>query len=226
MYIENERGNAPLYLAATLDSVKMSKCIAKVDCKLIGVRNNEEMTHLFLAALNGKKHAFLYLDGFCSQDDRYHYYRSNNGKTVLHSAINGEFFEKGLSPLHVMATKPSTFKSGSCLAGFDKIVYYCTFVDELKHDKVREEEEEEKKPKLPENYQTCINIFVLFRDAFCVPFGRGKDKPKQKDMERQPQENLTFPPNYQFWFEVVKLITKAMLIILGCGYDAWLGCCW
>ncbi|KAL7230741.1 hypothetical protein ACSBR2_009094 [Camellia fascicularis] len=93
MYIENERRNAPLYLAATLDSVKMSKCIAKVDCKLIGVRNNEEMTHLFLAALNGKKHAFLYLDGFCSQDDRYHYYRSNNGKTVLHSAINGEFFD-------------------------------------------------------------------------------------------------------------------------------------
>ncbi|KAI8032562.1 hypothetical protein LOK49_LG01G02345 [Camellia lanceoleosa] len=79
------------------------------------------------------------------------------------------------------------------------------------------QEEEKKKPKLPENYQTCINIFVLFRDAFCVPFERGKDKPKQKDMERQAQENLTFPPNYQFWFEVVKLITKAMLIILGCG---------
>ncbi|THF94545.1 hypothetical protein TEA_002657 [Camellia sinensis var. sinensis] len=107
----------------------MCKCIAKVDCKLIGVRNKKEMTPLFLAALNG------------------------------------------------------------------------TFVDELKQDKVREEEEERKKPKLPENYQTCINIFVLFRDAFCVP----------------SQENLTFPPNYQFWFEVVKLITKAMLIILGCG---------
>ncbi|GMP26136.1 hypothetical protein CsSME_00002711 [Camellia sinensis var. sinensis] len=145
----------------------MSKCIAKVNCKLIGVRNNEEMTPLFLAALNGKKHAFLCLDDLCSQDDRYHYYRSNNGETVLHSAINGEFF--GLSPLHVMATKPSAFKSGCRLAGFDKIIYYCTFVDELKLDKVREEEEKEKKPKLSENYQTCINIFVLFRDAFCVP---------------------------------------------------------
>ncbi|XP_028088906.1 uncharacterized protein LOC114289383 isoform X3 [Camellia sinensis] len=122
-----------------------------------------------------------------------------------------------------MATKPSAFKSGCRLAGFDKIIYYCTFVDELKLDKVREEEEKEKKPKLSENYQTCINIFVLFRDAFCVPC---KDKPKQKDMERQAQENLTFPPNYQFWFEVVKLITKAMLIILGCGCDAWPGCCW
>ncbi|GMP26137.1 hypothetical protein CsSME_00002711 [Camellia sinensis var. sinensis] len=71
----------------------MSKCIAKVNCKLIGVRNNEEMTPLFLAALNGKKHAFLCLDDLCSQDDRYHYYRSNNGETVLHSAINGEFFD-------------------------------------------------------------------------------------------------------------------------------------
>ncbi|KAI7993119.1 hypothetical protein LOK49_LG12G02017 [Camellia lanceoleosa] len=145
----------------------MSKCIAKVDCKLIGVRNKEEMTPLFLVALNGKKHAFLCLDDLCSQDDCYHYCRRNNGEIVLHSAFNGEFF--GLSSLHVMATKPSAFKSGSCLAGFDKIVYYCTFVDELRHDKVREEEEEEKKPKLLENYQTCVNIFVLFRDAFCVP---------------------------------------------------------
>ncbi|KAL7176718.1 hypothetical protein ACSBR2_030129 [Camellia fascicularis] len=170
------------------------------------------MTPLFLAALNGKKHAFLCLDDLCSQDDCYHYCRRNNGETVLHSAINREFFDlafqiicqygdlvnyvpKKDSPLHVMATKPSAFKSGSRLAGFDKIVYYCTFVDELKHDKVREEEEEERKPKLLENYQTCINIFALFRDAFCVPFGRGKDKPKQKDIERQ-------------------------------GCVAWPGCCW
>ncbi|GMP26138.1 hypothetical protein CsSME_00002712 [Camellia sinensis var. sinensis] len=70
-------------------------------------------------------------------------------------------------------------------------------------------------------YYCIISFFHHVMSAntnhFLFSIGRGKDKPKQKDMERQAQENLTFPPNYQFWFEVVKLITKAMLIILGCG---------
>ncbi|CAL5368642.1 unnamed protein product [Camellia sinensis] len=175
--------------SATLGSVKMSKCIAKVNCKLIGVRNNEEMTPLFLAALNGKKHAFLCLDDLCSQDDRYHYYRSNNGETVLHSAINGEFFDLAFQIicqygdlvnyvpkkdcLHSMLWPPSPppSKVDAALQGSTKsFTTVSTFVDELKLDKVREEEGKEKKPKLSENYQTCINIFVLFRDAFCVPF--------------------------------------------------------
>ncbi|KAI7992548.1 hypothetical protein LOK49_LG12G02022 [Camellia lanceoleosa] len=176
----------------------MSKCIAKVDCKLIGVRNKEEMTPLFLVALNGKKHAFLCLDDLCSQDDCYHYCRRNNGEIVLHSAFNGEFF--GLSSLHVMATKPSAFKSGSCLAGFDKIVYYCTFVDELRHDKVREEEEEEKKPKLRRTIKLSQHLCIVQGCLLCTFSGESH-----------------ISSQLPILIEVVKLITKAMLIILGCG---------
>ncbi|KAL7246705.1 hypothetical protein ACSBR2_001752 [Camellia fascicularis] len=87
LHLKNEKGNTPLHLAATLGNGKMCKYIATVDCELIGVRNKEETTPLFLATLNGKKHAFFCLDDLCSQEDHYNYCRKNNGDTILHSAI-------------------------------------------------------------------------------------------------------------------------------------------
>lgn len=41
--------------------------------------------------------------------------------------------EEGFSPLDTLATKPSCFKSGSNLRGWDKIIYKCKYIINLKH---------------------------------------------------------------------------------------------
>lgn len=35
--------------------------------------------------------------------------------------------EEGYSPLHLLASKPSAFKSGSHLRPFKRIIYYCKY---------------------------------------------------------------------------------------------------
>ncbi|KAK9180467.1 hypothetical protein WN943_029676 [Citrus x changshan-huyou] len=37
--------------------------------------------------------------------------------------------ENGLTPLHILASKPNAFKSGSRLGLFDRIIYYCKYID-------------------------------------------------------------------------------------------------
>ncbi|KAG6703548.1 hypothetical protein I3842_07G089400 [Carya illinoinensis] len=123
--IQNDRGNTPLHSAAST--------------------GNE--TPLFMAALHGKKAAFFCLHYICQLVDvrgRFQYSRKN-GDTILHCAIAGDYFdlafqiiklypelaslinEEGLTPLHLLASKPSAFRSGSQLEGFDKIIYHNHF---------------------------------------------------------------------------------------------------
>ncbi|CAL5427609.1 unnamed protein product [Camellia sinensis] len=237
--IKNERGNTPLHLAAASGSFEMCYWIAIEHPNLIFIRNNENMNPLFLAALNGKKDAFLCLDNLSSnKKPLLEYCRGSNGDTFLHAALNGEYFalnlynEKGFTPLHVLATKPSSFKS--------------TFVEELKEDKrervPKPESQLEKQPKLPENYQACFFIYGLYQKVVRVIHtkknnGQQQTKGKSKDTGnnnthhkidlespdmkgckiRNFHEHDIFPPNYKSCFEPVKLMYKAFLIILGCG---------
>lgn len=93
--IGDERGSTPLHIAAGLGNVSMCKCIATADPKLIGKRNHENETPFFLAALHGHKDAFLCLHYLCaSVDDGYTYSRRNDGETILHCAISGDYFGK------------------------------------------------------------------------------------------------------------------------------------
>ena len=55
------------------------------------IRNNDGETPLFLAALNGKKETFGFLN---AQFTEAHHVRRNNGDTILHAAIAGEYFSK------------------------------------------------------------------------------------------------------------------------------------
>ncbi|KAF5930424.1 hypothetical protein HYC85_031297 [Camellia sinensis] len=145
--IKNERGNTPLHLAAASGSLAMCDSIANKHPNLIFIQNKEQMNPLFLAALNGKKDAFLCLDNLCcDKKPLLEYCRGSNADTFLHAALNREYFdlsfqiicrygelgnyynEKGFTPLHVLATKPSSCKSGERLGCLDAIIYYCKFI--------------------------------------------------------------------------------------------------
>jgi ankyrin repeat protein len=91
--MKNEQGNTPLHVAASMGSVGMCECIAQVDPSLVGARNEDSETPFFLAALHGKKEAFLCLLGICGRDAGYDYSRKkNDGETILHCAIAGDHF--------------------------------------------------------------------------------------------------------------------------------------
>ncbi|TQD99260.1 hypothetical protein C1H46_015049 [Malus baccata] len=278
--IQNERGNTPLHIAAWMGNVTMCSCLANGHPSLVTACNVDNETPLFLAAVYGKKDAFLCMHHIYIPtlgDDprkRYNYCRRNNGDTILHCAISGDYFDlafqiillyedlvksvnaQGFSPLHILATKPSAFKSGSHLSLFQKIIYYCIYVDELKKEQRKEgiikTFKEEENPKHPENYQTCINFLRLFgrtmevfwaltnplsvclvseamdaRDSDSVNLSDEESveiimgtEIKSADPENPSnpgQGHQKFPVNYNTCFEFVKLISKAMLIVLGLG---------
>ncbi|CAN6694003.1 unnamed protein product [Malus baccata var. baccata] len=267
LQIQNERGNTPLHIAAWMGNVKLCCCLAEAQPSLVITFNVDNETPLFLAAVYGKKDAFLRMHHIYTPtfgDDpqkRYNYCRRNDGDTILHSAISGDYFDlafqiiylygdlvnyvnaQGFSPLHLLATKPSAFKSGSQLGLFQKIIYYCIYVDELKADRSNEgiikTFKVEEKPNYPENYQICINFIRLFRETIpgviknVVQANQRQRREKNSaDPENQRTLNTSnsgsksndlsqghqkFPRNYTTCFEFVKLISKAMLIVLGLG---------
>ncbi|KAL2535687.1 ankyrin repeat-containing protein ITN1 [Forsythia ovata] len=90
--IGNELGNMPLHLAASLGNVKMCKLIAGVDSRLIGERNKDNETPFFLAVLHGNRDAFLCLHSMCKGEGYAYCKKKDNGETILHSAIGGEYF--------------------------------------------------------------------------------------------------------------------------------------
>ncbi|KAL6133749.1 hypothetical protein ACLB2K_065983 [Fragaria x ananassa] len=150
--LQNLRGNTPLHFAAAQGNVRMCKCIAK-DRSLVDILNKDKETPLFLAALYGKKDAFLCLHYIRTPNkadpEYYSYCRREDGDTILHCAISGEYFDlafqiialykdvvnyvnkDGFSPLHLMASQPSAFRSGSHLSHWNRIIYNCILVDEL-----------------------------------------------------------------------------------------------
>ncbi|XP_075640698.1 uncharacterized protein LOC142612496 [Castanea sativa] len=107
--------------------------------------NNEGESALFLAAFHGHKDAFLYLHSICSPEEGYHLCKRNkqdDQETILHRAITEEYYElsliilhlykdlvnlpneKGMTPLHLLAKKPSAFKSGSRHRWLENIIYH------------------------------------------------------------------------------------------------------
>ncbi|KAL6210598.1 hypothetical protein ACLB2K_015830 [Fragaria x ananassa] len=266
--LQNLRGNTPLHFAAAQGNVRMCKCIAK-DRSLVDILNKDKETPLFLAALHGKKDAFLCLHYIRTPNkpdpEYYSYCRREDGDTILHCAISGEYFDlafqiidlykdivnyvnkDGFSPLHLLADKPSAFMSGSHLRPWTKIIYHCILVDEPNVEKADHFNantilNKENAPKCPENYKTCISFLLAFWKMARVFVNRkeGNIRKCQKestDLENQEttegnsvthkegnsrkcqkestdQEN---PNPYDTCFNFVKLLSKAMLIVLGLG---------
>ncbi|KAG4960316.1 hypothetical protein JHK87_036949 [Glycine soja] len=185
--IQNERKNTALHLAASMGSVGMCECIASSEPSLLNMRNLDGETPLFLAALHGRKHVFLCLhhrsNNTHTKDPNYYSNcRRNDGDTILHSAIAGDYFdlafqiidlygdlvnsvnEDGLTPLHLLANKPSVFKSGGRLGRFEALVYYAIIVNELKVAPSCQQQcptTDKEKNSYPKNYQTCMEFLRM-----------------------------------------------------------------
>ncbi|KAK7848198.1 ankyrin repeat-containing protein itn1 [Quercus suber] len=189
------RLNICILLAAKYDSFSEVKDLVVKEL----FRNKAGESPLFLAAFHGNRQIFLYLHFLllkASDKDLKSIdpaYRRNDGETALHCAIRWEYFdlafeilqvepslayavnELGITPLHLLASKPSVFKSGSHLGWWKSIIYYCIYVEELEHETVRKElvdlvtkgsSVEDITHKFPENYQTCIAFYqVLLKMA-------------------------------------------------------------
>ncbi|XP_015892045.3 uncharacterized protein LOC107426391 isoform X1 [Ziziphus jujuba] len=153
--VPNHSGYTPLHHAASNGSRTMCKCIAEAYPSLVDARTKNTETPLFIAALHGKRGAFFYLHSICSpnSDLRYSYTRRpQDGTTILHAAIDREYFhlayqiiylyedlvdsvnENGLTPLHILATKSSAYKSGSNAGLWKRLIYECIIVKKLKAD--------------------------------------------------------------------------------------------
>ncbi|KAI3460905.1 hypothetical protein Pfo_017568 [Paulownia fortunei] len=211
--IPKEHGNTPLHLAAYLGNVKMCSWIATRDPKLIGIRNKDNETPFFLAVLHGRKDAFLCLHSLCKSGEGYSYCRRNDGETILHSAISGEYFdlafqiihlydkllnsvnERGFSPLHLLASEPSAFRSGSHVRGFHKLIYHCIFVDKLElrpsHHTLPRALQYEANAKYPEDYQTCLSLVLLPRNIIWVTMGCSSQQQDAEDPKGQQLVNKT-----------------------------------
>jgi len=95
--IRNERGDTPLHIAASRGFDRICKCIIGRNnerINLLSLKNKHGETPLFQAAINWRKQAFAYL-AHISQDivDLQDLVR-DNGDSILHTAIQGEYFGK------------------------------------------------------------------------------------------------------------------------------------
>ncbi|XP_028087349.1 uncharacterized protein LOC114288061 isoform X3 [Camellia sinensis] len=163
--LADDRMNTPLHLAATMEG-QQEICVEMAFNRPdgIGLRNEEGETPLFLAALYGySKDSFINLCEICCNNDPdsgltkiYEYgRRSNDDSTVLHCAINEEYFDlaleivhrfpefvhhldqKGYSPLHLLATKATAFKSSCPRTWLQDTIYRCLPENILKWTKDR-----------------------------------------------------------------------------------------
>lgn len=98
--LQNDRGDTPLHLAARLGNNEICRLILSRAQKqdrgheLIRERNIKKETPLFLAAHRGKMEAFRLLLTLFKKENQnpIDICRRENGDTILHSALSGEYF--------------------------------------------------------------------------------------------------------------------------------------
>ncbi|XP_041016689.1 uncharacterized protein LOC121259250 [Juglans microcarpa x Juglans regia] len=150
--------------------------------------------------------------------DGYRFSWRKNGDTILHCAIAGDYFDlafqiirlypklarsvnqKGLTPLHLLASNPSAFRSGSHLGGYYKIIYHCILVDPLEVEvpikqPERTDSPRDKKNLNPETYRACNDLLQLFRRMVRGVTGKNRNgeetekKTERKGGEKTDAEN-------------------------------------
>ncbi|CBI17671.3 unnamed protein product, partial [Vitis vinifera] len=86
----------------------MCRYISAIDTRFVAARNREKETPLFLAALHAGEYFDLSLLIIHLYEDLVNYVD-----------------EKGLTPLHVLAGKPTAFRSGTHLHFIERLIYQC-----------------------------------------------------------------------------------------------------
>ncbi|KAJ8899420.1 hypothetical protein K2173_018394 [Erythroxylum novogranatense] len=267
LLVRNKRGDTPLHIAASQGSVNMCHCIAEVDYALVSARNHDKETPFFLTVLHGKEEAFHCLYKIVTRvhhEDTLDILRGNGGDTILHAAISGEYFnmafqiihlydqrspsnqahelvnarnERGVTPLHILASKPTAFRSGNHLKGYSRVIYHCTFVDGLKEDDGLKEETVSSEnvsckhatkksdesnfidAQCPKNYHTVVYFLSLvwrMIEVVMWPSKRSRGDTENPQGQRLGSEQL-LPPSYNTCFELIKFASKAVLVIVGSG---------
>lgn len=99
VWMQNERGDTALHIAAAVGSPYICGCIASKFPQAICIRNAYGETPLFVAAHHGNLQAFLCLHHLCNPQESDLLRRTKDGDTVLHSAISGEYFSNAFSSI-------------------------------------------------------------------------------------------------------------------------------
>ncbi|XP_058784082.1 uncharacterized protein LOC131658849 [Vicia villosa] len=140
----NEIGATPLHLAAYRGFTDVCEVIIGKNGErkyLIQEKNADGETPLFWAVRAGKRLVFVYLQQFFPYD--INAALNNNDTSILHVAIGGEMFDlatiimycyeslgsikdkNDITPLEILATRKSAFKSASRLSWWKQMLYYC-----------------------------------------------------------------------------------------------------
>ncbi|XP_022632027.1 ankyrin repeat domain-containing protein 27-like [Vigna radiata var. radiata] len=197
--MRNDRGDSALHVAASRGFTKICEFIVgenRERTDLVKLKNKEGETPLFQAALNCKKPAFAYLSKLSDHSAPLQDLVRHNGDSILHCAIRREYFDlaviilhyydflsihlnkKGFTPLKVLATRPSAFRSATKLSWWKQILYYCILVEpvnpERQMNKILKKMEKKsndencshpdnKKCSYPENYTTLCEFIAGFK---------------------------------------------------------------
>ncbi|KAK4281207.1 hypothetical protein QN277_012729 [Acacia crassicarpa] len=251
--MQNNRGETPLHRAATRKSVKMCQCILEkgqqMGLDLLSIANKWGETPIFTAALYDRKPVFLFLhdaakDAYPQDIEKpYQFLRRTDGSgdTALHSVIRREHFDlafhmiklypdlvgkydvKGMTPLHVLASKPSAFRSGVRLSWWKQIIYYCIRADKLKYDPrctftlITSATKQE--DKCPKNYLTCyqflwgaysavkkIKEYWSRQAKSSGGESGGKKKGEDPEAPNNSYANKNIPQNYTTLYELLVFV--------------------
>ncbi|AES99846.2 ankyrin repeat protein [Medicago truncatula] len=233
--MENERGDTPLHFAASRGFARICKCIIGINNEriyLLSRKNKHGETPLFQAAINWRKQTFAYLAHISKEIVTLQDLVREDGDSILHTAIRGEYFDLAVivvhyydflsthlnkeesTPLKVLATRPSAFKSASNLSWYKRILYHCILVEPLDHEKTMrsnlrkmEAGSDSNKMKLPDNYTTLYYFFSI--GLMATLFGKKVSKKKQHDTEDPSNDTEKYPvgflpPNYETFHQFVK----------------------
>ncbi|XP_047179769.1 uncharacterized protein LOC124846508 [Vigna umbellata] len=154
--VKNYRGDTALHVAASRGFTKICQIIVGENRKriyLAKLKNKDGETPLFQAALNWKKQTFAYLSYLYGHSAPMQDLVRYNGDSILHCAIRREYFdlaviivhyydflsthlnEEGFTPLKVLATRPSAFRSATKLSWWKQILYHCMIVEPVIPDR-------------------------------------------------------------------------------------------
>ncbi|KAK7372595.1 hypothetical protein VNO80_05980 [Phaseolus coccineus] len=230
----NDRGDTPLHVAASRGFAKICRWIVgtnKERIYLVSRKNKKGETPLFGAAINWKKQAFAYLSNLSDHSAPLQDLVRHNDDTILHCAIEREYFDlaviivhyydflsthtnkKGFTPLKLLATRPSAFKSATKLSWWKRILYHCILVEPLDPKKQMKanlgkivENPKSDKVDYPKNYATLYDFFARSFSVAAL-FGKMPTRKNQHDTENPSSKNCTnelgtpqvgfLPPNYE-----------------------------